>query len=851
MALGQEDLTRSILRSDRFFIGVDSSDPAISNGGLGTEITTELLALIGFTGENVIFQGDSEVRVTDTGTGDITAKVDAFEVFTFTGGAAGVGTFSGNAHNFLNPNDTTYGGVSIGQDGVQAGLLQCYGHATGNPGGGGINLWNAFDFKGSFIAYQIGINEDDLQIGPNNDADSLTHHGGTSVWQFTNAAGLMLSAGATVNEIETVLTDDATHLPASSAVISALAIKQDKEPDQPQTLRAHHEIGGSSDGLSWVEQTAVLPAINELAVMVAFKGRLLVLGGVGPASAIQTTVFASDDGVNWTSYTAGFTKGGVSDHGACVYKGQIFVAGGISAAPLAFSTDVQSSPDGIVWTKVGDIPAQRRDGAMVVFEDRMLFIAGSNSGSSNGQTEVWESTDGASWTVLGNLPDGITSVTACVHSSLDGDGDQIFVHGWDGSNGDWFKSDDGITWSTFTAPTTGDGGKLISYDGKLWYIGGDDPHLTSSQKVYISTDDGATWSEVGTDVMPIAVSHHSVEIFEGTIYSVGGLATSVAIDDVQAMVPKIIGGLEIDGALVSNSIQLATGGLVDEIETVLTDDDTHLPTSGAVVDDRNNVIRALTYNISLTGVSDGAFPWIGTNETLSAGEVGDFTTDTPISNQHVFILVNSITTGGDIVITGTSIAEDTGLPVTSDTETITVDTTASQYYQSTKKWWEITNVDVTAGTIVGIDYDIGKIGYVDLGNRDFKIIGYRIDALSEGADSDFRFILEGVKDTGSKKMDIDLLEDIGVDADDAADQIIDHLRTAGEDRSYDGTVGNIWPDNTILTFKQTDFDTFFTGDENEFPASIADTGFCVRIEGEPTVISSVDHLTLHIYYQLI
>ena len=81
MALGQEDLTRSIFRANRYFVGTESDDPAIANGGLGTEITDELLALIGFTGENVIFQGDSEMRVTDAGTGDITAKVDTVDVF--------------------------------------------------------------------------------------------------------------------------------------------------------------------------------------------------------------------------------------------------------------------------------------------------------------------------------------------------------------------------------------------------------------------------------------------------------------------------------------------------------------------------------------------------------------------------------------------------------------------------------------------------------------------------------------------------------------------------------------------------------------------------------------------------
>ncbi len=227
-------------------------------------------------------------------------------------------------------------------------------------------------------------------------------------------------------------------------------------------------------------------------------------------------------------------------------------------------------------------------------------------------------------------------------------------------------------------------------------------------------------------------------------------------------------------------------------------------------------VEILAYTSPLTNVVDTIFPIIGTFRTVDTGETGDVATDWPVSNQHIWILVNSITTGGDIVITGTSLSEGTAVPTAADTETITVDTSTGQYYQSSKKWWEITNIDITTGTIVSIDYDYGIVGYPDAGNRDFKILGYRIDAYAQSDIADFSLVMNKVQDDGGKKMSIVPLEDYGVDSGNAGDQLIDNLRTGLDDRSYNPAVGNIWENNTNLTFKQLDFDTYFTSDENIF-----------------------------------
>ena len=206
---------------------------------------------------------------------------------------------------------------------------------------------------------------------------------------------------------------------------------------------------------------------------------------------------------------------------------------------------------------------------------------------------------------------------------------------------------------------------------------------------------------------------------------------------------------------------------------------------------------------------------------------------------------------GDIVITGTSLNEGTAVPSAGDTETMTIDTSTGQYYQTHKKWWEITNIDVTSGTIVNIDYNYGVVGYPDLGNRDFKIEGYRIDAYPDNNSADFKILIYKVQDDGNNKMSLVLLEDLGVDSGSAANQIIDGIRTGADDRSYNPVVGNIWLDNTTLTFKQLDFDSYFQNDENIFESGTKDEGFIIRIGGAPTPgISNLDFISIVILYQI-
>ncbi len=279
-------------------------------------------------------------------------------------------------------------------------------------------------------------------------------------------------------------------------------------------------------------------------------------------------------------------------------------------------------------------------------------------------------------------------------------------------------------------------------------------------------------------------------------------------------------------------------------------------------------MQVMVFTSPLSGVTDTQIPLIGVFDTIGTSATGDVATDWSVQDNHVFIKVNSLVTGGDVVITGDSINEETGVVTLADTETITVypsasrpATNVSEYYQTDKKWWVVTNIDVSSGTIASINYNYGRIGYPDMGNRNHRFMGYRLEAYSDGIAPDMRFIWNKVDGQHSKKvMHIHPIEDIGVDSDSGGDQIIDHIRTGADDRSYDSPVTQLWENATTIVFKQLDLNDYWT--DNPIPGHVhqpnvidgqgSNSGYFIRIEGEPDGggISNVQYIVLKLYYEL-
>jgi hypothetical protein len=276
-------------------------------------------------------------------------------------------------------------------------------------------------------------------------------------------------------------------------------------------------------------------------------------------------------------------------------------------------------------------------------------------------------------------------------------------------------------------------------------------------------------------------------------------------------------------------------------------------TSGQIVvasHPADDPMEVLNYTLPLSGVTANTVDLTGTLREVAAGVSADVATDWSLNNNHFYMYVNSFTDSGDVTITGVSLSESTGLPVLADTEVITIDADTT-YYQSNKKWWEITNIQVIGG-ISAINYDYGVVGYPDLGNRNFRIIGYRCEALASGINADFSIVIKKFKDEGDKKMSIIDLESIGVDSNAVGNVIIDNIRTGGDDRSLD-PASTVFANGEQLTFKQLDFSDYFTNDENVVLGREGDEGFHIHIEGSPlgTGIANVNFVNIYLYYELL
>jgi hypothetical protein len=391
---------------------------------------------------------------------------------------------------------------------------------------------------------------------------------------------------------------------------------------------------------------------------------------------------------------------------------------------------------------------------------------------------------------------------------------------------------------------TGNANGVVCNSGTINYYG-----QSIAVENGVGVGDGST-ANINANVNQIDVTGTGYALrmdTSGHMHFTGGIDAAVGATGIY------VGGTSVVGALIDHLD--AAGGTAYNVTTNATLNMLAVGVDGDRLGDGNKNItiagvleqqsQDLVFSLPLRGTTDTIFNFIGEFRTVTTGEVGTYATPFAVSNHHVSLLVNSLTGSGDVTITGTSLSETTGLPVPADTEVLTVD--AAGRYQTTKKWWEVASVTIPGG-ISAIDYDIDALGYPDLGNTNFRILGYRIEMYAQGVDPDIGIDMFKVQDDGAGKCTLVPIESIGVDANNAADQIVDGFRTGGDDRSYNPTVADIWLDDTTFCFKIFDFDTFFTADENIFESSTKDEGFIVRLRGEDGAggggISNVDFIQL-------
>lgn len=199
------------------------------------------------------------------------------------------------------------------------------------------------------------------------------------------------------------------------------------------------------------------------------------------------------------------------------FGGDLLYAAGGFVGTIA-RDEVWSSSDGASWQVVGRLPGARGAGELLVLDDRLLFLGGSNMPDGVHYSDIWASDDGTAWTSLGQLPQGLYATTAAVFEQ------RLWLLGGrtpgDAYENRVWSSSDTVTWQDETVLASGiHGGEAAVVDGALWLVAG---HESSGQsaRIWSRRVDGS-WADQGN--VPAAGEYHGVTVHADELWVAGGL----------------------------------------------------------------------------------------------------------------------------------------------------------------------------------------------------------------------------------------------------------------------------------------------------------------------------------------
>ena len=245
----------------------------------------------------------------------------------------------------------------------------------------------------------------------------------------------------------------------------------------------------------------------------------------------------------------------------------------------------------------------------------------------------------------------------------------------------------------------------------------------------------------------------------------------------------------------------------------------------------NNFLQ-YSINTDIRDFPGQEFYFVGVNDSVATAQSNNYTTDFSVNNNHVYLNINTVSLvnpSPSVTISGTSV--DDNVPTASDTETITLAASGLGGYKTSKKWYLVT--DITFTNVTPSDYDISTFNSFDFASTDVKITGYSLKALSDNSNTDCNITFQIIKVNSGTNVQLTDLENITVDGKGGTNNRGEIIDTKRGTRNY--TQPNItppdsmWLNNKQFVLKQSDFDTFFTSDENHILGSSGE-GILLKIE---------------------
>ncbi len=87
------------------------------------------------------------------------------------------------------------GSLEVGESDLKRGAITCQSNGAGNTSGGRLGLLVSPDYDTSIQSYGFEVVGSNLELGPNNDANSLTYRGDAAQWDFTSNSGITIGRG--------------------------------------------------------------------------------------------------------------------------------------------------------------------------------------------------------------------------------------------------------------------------------------------------------------------------------------------------------------------------------------------------------------------------------------------------------------------------------------------------------------------------------------------------------------------------------------------------------------------------------------------------------------------------------
>jgi len=250
------------------------------------------------------------------------------------------------------------------------------------------------------------------------------------------------------------------------------------------------DVWRAEDGLNWtrVTEDGGWPARVGHAAAV-FKGRIWLFGGnhgkeLGERP--ENDVWASRDGVEWTRVLENAPWSDRLNHAAAVLGEHVYILGGETKNPegkTSWLSDVWRSADGENWVQITDrAPWKGRNNhGAIVFRNQIWVLGGWGDGNLN---DVWRSSNGKDWeqtTAQAPWPPRNSHAVAVYD-------DMLWVAGGWGNGGygpegkaeegnlnDVWRSSDGVAWEAATEKAAWlprNGHTLEVFERRLWVIGG-------------------------------------------------------------------------------------------------------------------------------------------------------------------------------------------------------------------------------------------------------------------------------------------------------------------------------------------------------------------------------------------